>query len=373
MLSCVHIRGYRGLRNFTLNSLGRVNLLVGANNCGKTSILEAIQILASTGEPRSLLRGVVRRGERLTSPNGRQGRVSLSHDLSHLFYGHEVVPGQEFEISSDQSGALAGVLVRVTDDDGFKGASPSLPFTSDDEVSIGESEWTLNINWYGDDGAFFELPINSLGAVSFDELRHYPRPRSTPNTPVQHISTAGLSVDEVTRMFEDVVLTPDEDLAIEALRLIEPKIERLATVGSDRRSSYSRERGGVVIKMMGSAQRVPIGSMGDGMWRLLGLALALVNAEGGILLVDEIDTGLHFSVMDRMWKLLAEGAEKFSVQVFATTHSRDCYESLSTIARIDVSEGSQVTIQRIESNRTTSVAFTEQEIIAASDRGMEIR
>jgi len=174
-------------------------------------------------------------------------------------------------------------------------------------------------------------------------------------------------------MFEDVVLTPDEDLAIEALRLIEPKIERLATVGSDRRSSYSRERGGVVIKMMGSAQRVPIGSMGDGMWRLLGLALALVNAEGGILLVDEIDTGLHFSVMDRMWKLLAEGAEKFSVQVFATTHSRDCYESLSTIARIDVSEGSQVTIQRIESNRTTSVAFTEQEIIAASDRGMEIR
>ena len=56
--------------------------------------------------------------------------------------------------------------------------------------------------------------------------------------------------------------------------------------------------------MQGISDRIPIGSMGDGIWRLLGLALALALTEGGILLVDEIDTGLHYSVMENMWKLV---------------------------------------------------------------------
>jgi predicted ATP-dependent endonuclease of OLD family len=106
---------------------------------------------------------------------------------------------------------------------------------------------------------------------------------------------------------------------------------------------------------------------------MLGLALALVQAEGGILLVDEIDTGLHFSVLADMWRLVYRAARRFNVQVFASTHSRDCYESLAVICRETVSEGSDVTIQRIERGKHASVAYTEQEIIAAAERGMEVR
>ena len=374
MLSHVNIRGYRGLREFSLNGLGRVNLLVGSNNCGKTSILEAIQILANAGDPWSLVHGVVRRGERVSDSFRRRNRSTSDHDLSHLFFGHEVSIGQEFEITSDQKGPLGGVIVHITEgSQREKERQSSLPFEAGDDESIDGAAWTLTIDWALRDSPSFELPINSYGGVSFDSLRRYPRSRFESALPVQHISTAGLSVDEVVQMFEDVVLTPDEDLAVDALRLIEPHIDRLATVSRDRRTSYPGERGGVVVKMIDSSQRVPIGSMGDGMWRMLGLALALVNAEGGILLVDEIDTGLHYTVMDQMWKLLSEGARKLSVQVFATTHSRDCYESLATIARDDVSDGSEVTIQRIESDRTVSTGFTEQEIIAAAERGMEVR
>ncbi len=129
----------------------------------------------------------------------------------------------------------------------------------------------------------------------------------------------------------------------------------------------------MLVRRKGGNDRIPIGSMGDGIWRMLGLALALVRTENGILLVDEIDTGLHFSVMSDMWRLVSQTAKRLQTQVFATTHSRDCYESLAAICHQDVSKNSDITIQRIERDRSRAVAYTEQEIIAAAKRGMEVR
>lgn len=181
-----------------------------------------------------------------------------------------------------------------------------------------------------------------------------------------------MSVDRVVAAFDEIVLTPEEDLLIESLRTIEPGIERIASVSADRQG-WGASRGGIVVKCKGIEQRIPIGSMGDGIWRMLGLAVALVTAENGILLVDEIDTGLHYSVMADMWKLVKRTSERLNVQVFATTHSRDCYESLAAISRESAGDGSQVTIQRIERDRPDAVVFTEQEIVIASERGLEVR
>jgi len=113
--------------------------------------------------------------------------------------------------------------------------------------------------------------------------------------------------------------------------------------------------------------------MGDGIWRMLGIALSLVNAENGILLIDEIDTGLHYSVLSKMWHLVQQTAQRLNIQVFATTHSRDCYESLASISNDFVSVNSSVTIQRVERDIELATAFTEQEIVAAAERGIEVR
>ena len=118
---------------------------------------------------------------------------------------------------------------------------------------------------------------------------------------------------------------------------------------------------------------MPIGSMGDGIWRMLGLALNVVHCANGILLVDEIDTGLHHTVMTKMWKFLYEAAKLYNVQVFATTHSRDCYQSLAAVCHDFIAEKSDITIQRIERGRQEAVAYTEQEIIAAAEHDIEVR
>jgi AAA15 family ATPase/GTPase len=66
--------------------------------------------------------------------------------------------------------------------------------------------------------------------------------------------------------------------------------------------------------------------MGDGMARLLFLALAIASAPNGLVLVDEVENGLHHTVMERVWRAIAAFARNFNVQIFATTHSQECIE-----------------------------------------------
>jgi AAA15 family ATPase/GTPase len=166
-------------------------------------------------------------------------------------------------------------------------------------------------------------------------------------------------------------LTPEEDRVIQALRIIEPDIERLAVVGG--RTSVSRARGGVVLRMRGIDQPVPIGSLGDGMWRMLAIAIALIRSENGVFLVDEIDTGLHYTVMEDMWRMIAAIARQLNIQVFATTHSSDCVNSLASIATKDSDGNTEASLQRIERNNDHSIRFTEREIAIAAERGIEVR
>ena len=77
------------------------------------------------------------------------------------------------------------------------------------------------------------------------------------------------------------------------------------------------------------------------------------------------------SVQPDMWRMVKQTAEQLDVQVFATTHSRDCIEALAKIVRPEVTEGSQVTIQRIEGER--AIAYSEREISLAAERGIEVR
>ena len=159
-----------------------------------------------------------------------------------------------------------------------------------------------------------------------------------------------------------------------------PRFDRKSSIEVDFDTGYARNLEEFRIDVSGgdliphfvklAGQRVPIGSLGDGIWRLLGIALALVRARGGVLLVDEIDTGLHYSVLESMWRLVNETARRLDVQVFATTHSRDCYESLAAIAQ---PTGRDVTIQRIERGKPLAVAFSEAEILEAARRGIEVR
>lgn len=170
-----------------------------------------------------------------------------------------------------------------------------------------------------------------------------------------------------------MVLTEREKYVLDALRVVEPAIERIAPIALERPPLARPTRSGVFVKLENVEERVPLGSLGDGLWRMLGLALALANCRGGVLLVDEIDTGLHYTVMEDMWRMVGERAAALSVQVFATTHSRDCWESLRAISKPELISSGEVTIHRIDRQRKEGIRFGKDAILAAAERSLEVR
>jgi ABC-type nitrate/sulfonate/bicarbonate transport system ATPase subunit len=362
-LRSLSVQKFRGLGEFTMCGLGRVNLLVGSNNCGKTTVLEAVQLLLGAGDPSVLWNTLVRRGEELQAVGDSMAPRAM--DVRHLFEGHELGVGRAFRVAGRNDGepfALDVEIVKasiryVLDPEGSEPTSP-LP----DALSI-------MLRW----GSGRELAIRLTEAGGL-ELGPWSRKRADNDDirPVELIPAGALTERDTVSRLEDVVLTENEDLLIRALRSIDDRIERIAPLGS-RVRSRGGGRGGVAVKLAGAKNRIPLGSMGDGMWRMLGIALALVRARGGVLLVDEIDTGLHYSVMESMWRLVHDAAQRLDVQVFAATHSRDCYQSLAAIVQAEKASRPEVTIQRIERGRPRAVAFTDDEIRVAAEIGAEVR
>ena len=87
--------------------------------------------------------------------------------------------------------------------------------------------------------------------------------------------------------------------------------------------------------------------------------------------MDEIDTGLHYSAMEGMWEMVFDAAMKFDVQVFASTHSSDCIDSLANACRSY--SPAIASLQRIEAETNRAVAYTENEIWSAAQHGIETR
>ena len=363
MYSSIRIGGYRALESFGLRGLGRLNLLVGANNSGKTSILECIELLRSGGDPNVLRSILYRRGE-WGDVGGDERQPALA--VRHAFSGHDL--GGTIKVESvGESGCADHWASRVTlgVEDADTESQTSLPGLFDEETP-----YQLRMRCPAS-GSDFKVQMTADGLV---DPRRF-RGQKVSDEVVSFVSAGGMSVPEVVRFFDRVVLTDKEEHVTRALRVVEPGIERLASVGHRGPATvrYGGARGGIFLKLKDVAERVPIGTAGEGMWRMLGLALALANARGGVLLVDEIDTGLHYAVLEDMWRMVSERAEALSVQVFATTHSWDCCQSLATIAKPDSGCSGGVTIQRVDASRDEAVRFGSEEVVAAVQRGLEIR
>jgi len=370
MLKSLKIENFRGFETLELNQFGRINLLVGENNCGKTSILEAIQLLCSRGnlEPLSQLmfgRGeVLINDERKLSPLYRREML----DVCHLFYGHGLTLDNKFTISSGNDRIECLIDIHESQEIG----QGNLLGNDDDNFQDLSQNLAMSFNWISSqDTEKIRLLLSPEGGVLSDYSRRNRRELRNPAIKTQFITSSSLTSDEMIELFDQIVLKPEEEIITKALQTIDPEIERIASVAVSRVRYPGRS--GFKIRRSGTTQPVPIGSMGDGIWRMLGLSLAAACTKDGVLLVDEIDTGLHYSAMSKMWKMIWETAKQSNVQVFATTHSRDCWESLAEIAKMDDAEEEGITIHRVEKGRDRTTLFDTPMIVAAAEREIEVR
>ena len=361
MLKTVQFENYRGFKSFRLEGLSRVNLLVGKNNCGKTSLLEGVNLLVSGGHPSVLLDSATHRGEMV--PGNSKHRESI--DLSHFFHSRLIHVDSRFSVSTEDG--LDPVEVRMTQqhlDDRFSLSPNGNVLVA--QINVGSPASANKQS--------FNLPISDRGALlkSGDEVRRYTLIDFDRFKAIRFITSDSLDISQLTYLWNQVLLEASEAEIIRALQILEPGIGSIVQLGNDFLPNHG-DRSGFMISFNGDKKRVPLGSLGDGIRRMFAIALSLINCKDGYLIIDEIDTGLHYSIMADLWNLVIQTAERLNIQVFATTHSYDCLRGLSFLCKEEPTFRSSVSVQKIESNLKHSIALDGNGLIIVSDRNSEVR
>lgn len=287
-----------------------------------------------------------------------QGYVREPVDISHVFHGRGIDPERPVKIVAE------GV--------------PDLTFTVeprgqqallDEPDGLGEPKvlYLLAKRW---SEPIERGEVMENGLLVDERLRRSRAVRPRTDDTV-FITPDSMTATALTNLYNEVIVSAAEGQLVEALRLLDPKVSGVYFLASDRGAAIDGG-GGILIGRNGS-ERYPIGSYGDGMRRLLALAMAFVNTRSGVLLVDEVDTGLHYSVMQDLWKLILGTTSSLSIQAFATTHSLDCVRGLHLAIEENPDMAERVAVHKIDSRLKHSVTFTGQSLVQALKSDLELR
>jgi hypothetical protein len=323
MLRSLRVNGFKLFRNLEIRRLNRVNLFVGNNNSGKSGLLEAIRVYMSDGAPRVLREILSARDGDWDAPSRREeADASLGPDAENSFrllfndFHYRGDPSPTIWIDggegTDRLSLRFDLFRQIQSDEGTVRYEPAnrLPSSQDDEVL--EILEMLEVDIGPRRRQRFRVDRILLKRFAFS-------PTTEPTVPISIVTTGGLDDGEVGRLFDRASVTRAEELVLDCLRLIEPRIDGVAMVGvSDVRKRIP------IVGIEGVGERFPLRTMGDGLTRIFHIALAMANAKGGVAIIDEFENGLYWEVQRLLWPLIFKMAETLDIQLFVTTHSNDC-------------------------------------------------
>ncbi len=368
--------------------------MVGRNNAGKTMLLEAIRFYASGGNPTVLADLLYDRDELLLESRSDDESNNPHLHVASLFFGRVIKSG------------LAGAVKLQT--------SPEDPASIRVEIGLFRqipSKDTPGSFYYepvGEEkhadelGAFRAITIsfgNNLPRLipldKFNVKRFGMHRLASPATEYSipaFVPASGVDTQMLARQWDAIALQEEtEERVNECLSIVAP-VTRITAVQHPARS-YRRM---FLVRMKGETEPVSLKSVGDGMFRIFQIALALESAKNGrtppapsiqkpllpdlpavhpagVLLVDEIENGIHFSVLPNLWRFVFQAARLHNVQVFATTHSWDCVEAFQSVAAEEKEvEGTLIRLEK-RGDQNKAVTFSEEELAIVARDEIEVR
>ncbi|SCX34549.1 AAA family ATPase [Agrobacterium rosae] len=326
-----NVGAFRGLTEVRLENLSRINLLVGSNNAGKTSILEAIAVHFNAFEVVEWYNIARTREGRSVTPFA--DALSTLDSLRWMFPSDNALmwdDGNALAIHLESSRGDATDIVTATCKQtrgvlpyemirraiGNNRAAPDGEPVEDVGLLIAVKAtlaqgMLLPIEHAMDFQIWSQLGLRSemnrpRGSVNLQFLAPYGH-RSTP----QNLRRLTESTHSGTRNDIDALLR-DLDERLHGVEIITSEDGRTPKI------AVRTKKGGLF----------PLAVLGDGVRRALSIALALQSAKDGILLIDEIEAALHVSALDRVYRWLSNAVETYNVQVFATTHSLEAIDAI---------------------------------------------
>jgi AAA15 family ATPase/GTPase len=308
-ITSLDIEAYRSLRNVKLDELRSVNLLVGGNNAGKTSILEAVGLIARPLDPAQWIQTVTNR-----EPGG-----SVLDGLWGMFPNSKVV-----DVGTSEHTAIP-IIIRAHTSEDTRSLSVDAAVYPEQWADVEqaaraevqtEALMQLDVNASTNDRFIpMQMDFHSGKPRRIFIDKEFPSIRIFSITNVSHRST-----EQLIRYLSRVINTGAKEQLIKLLQLFDAAVRDVMISRAIDRDAIrvAHEDRGIV----------DLSTFGDGMRRAFAMSNALLMAGGGILLIDEIESALHARALDSLFPWLISAAKAADVQIVATTHSLDAIDAV---------------------------------------------
>jgi AAA15 family ATPase/GTPase len=327
----IEIKQYKGILDLKINKINKINIFAGINNSGKSSLLEAIYLLGNGSDIFALFDIYRRRGkfcdklDLLWFYENVEDIISLNANFNHCPIDLTIVKEDEDDDTIDKNKYFTSIINK---------------FTYKDTTKTSKSRVYENTN-----ETYFDK-LYMLCNTTFSS------PFSTQNK------------EDIIKYHEKSLETKSYQLIIDFLK------EQLDTGIVNIQLGGELER--FIVNHNSFDDGVDITSFGEGMQRIFYIALQFASSRDGILLIDELENGIHYSLLQDFTGFIQKLAEKFNVQVFITTHSSECIKSFisNNFKNEDISFS---TIVKDKSNQIRTINYTSSELINELEQNSELR
>lgn len=337
---------YRGIDGLSLPELSRVNLITGANGVGKTALVEAIWLFMGRYYPRLLWNANV---QRLTNPIAIVNPVSGLSGGSIELQGTENGRKHQWKVIFDHEPVEQSVPEphRLGKDIEAPFAG-SLQIWIDDEKTDAKSDshrTPKGTVWYKRPAP----PAGERGNAIIEGTRRQ-----------LEISKGDLKI------YSDMVREGRKEDLAHAVNFILPNIKDVQILMDENGKSY-------LSAITDNGTQRPLEDLGGGVVRLLKLYLDFSGARNSLVLIDEVENGLHYSVLRDLWGHIRTWTCKWKVQFIATTHSAECIDAAMEAFADEPDDLSIHNLFENESGHIKAATFTGEALEGARNLHLEVR
>ena len=355
----LEINNFRAIKKLKIESFKRLNILVGKNNSGKSTILESIFLLCGISNPQLIMNIHLFRDLMLNN----------DEDFSFIFRNLDFknTPLLKFNTSTNENRKLS--IEPMFEQ--IKLGPPNYTRTINEEA---RKEISLTVNtesvaktingiktkfsiYKSDKEENHEAEISIFqGRVKFDT--NYKE-----KIPCSFLTQTTMYANWDSRL-ENLIVHKELKKVIERLKLIDPKIQDLQ-LGAK----------GMIYVDYGLNTLIPVNICGDGIRRILAVISAIHSMKNGAVIIDELENGFHYSALETLWSSIIEAAHASNVQVFVSTHSYESLQVLGSVLKEKMFKNDDIRVFRIETNdKEHSITDYDDEIFSAAlEEKFEIR